>query len=166
MKKKKAKPSFSGAAIVAVLAMAAMAVALGGEKVMSLIGSGKPVTISRQAQGEVFGALPKLRQPGVTDPLVDSIGGPRVRQVVIKRIPRITRNMRMPHPYWGDCANCHLFKDGPGPGQQWKTPVGSALEAVSTIIKVGPPIRPNANRPHPPAGRCIKCHDIVIDAPV
>lgn len=122
--------------------------------------------ITMQEKGEVFGMMPKPIQPQLLDPVIDSFATKKTKKVVIKRIPRISKSMTMPHPYWGDCVKCHLFRGGPKAGSQWISPVGSALEKVSTIMKVGPPVKPDSIRPHPPAGRCIKCHDIVVDAPV
>ena len=72
----------------------------------------------------------------------------------------------MPHPFVGDCQDCHLFVDGPPPGSQPKTAVGAALGELSKVKKLGPPLRPISNRPHPPAGRCIICHDIVVKVPI
>lgn len=122
--------------------------------------------ITNQVRGEIFGMMPDPVQPQLIDPVVESFTREKSKKVVIKRIPRISKGMMMPHPYWGECSKCHLFRGGPKAGEQWKSPVGSALEMVSTIMKVGPPIRPDSTRPHPPAGRCIKCHDIVVDAPI
>jgi hypothetical protein len=31
---------------------------------------------------------------------------------------------------------------------------------------VGPPILPDTTMNHPSAGRCIKCHDIVVEVPI
>ncbi|MEW6219747.1 MAG: magnetochrome domain-containing protein [Thermodesulfobacteriota bacterium] len=87
---------------------------------------------------------------------------PPPRQTVIRRIPRISAAAVRLHPFWGRCDHCHLFVNGPPAGSQPKTPVGAALEGISTIIKIAPPILPSSARPHPPAGRCIKCHDIVV----
>lgn len=122
--------------------------------------------VTSQEQGEIFGMMPDPVQPKLIDPVIKPFAKNKIKKVVIKRIPRISRSMVMPHPYWGDCVKCHLFKGGAKAGQQWKSPVGSALETVSTIMKVGPYIRPDSVRPHPPAGRCIKCHDIVVERPV
>jgi hypothetical protein len=39
------------------------------------------------------------------------------------------------------------------------------MERISKVSKLGPPLRPDSHQPHPEAGRCIKCHDIVIKVP-
>lgn len=121
---------------------------------------------SRQAVGEFFGSMPKPVQPSFVDPVVKPFVTKATRKMVIKKIPTIDKTRKMPHSYWGDCTNCHLFSDGPPAGSRWASPVGSALAKISTMYKIGPPILPDSNRPHPPAGRCIKCHDIVIEVPV
>ncbi|GAB6051949.1 hypothetical protein JCM17960_07690 [Magnetospira thiophila] len=91
---------------------------------------------------------------------------PGYQLMSIKRIPRIKPTQPMPHPYVGACTDCHLYEGGPGPGTQYKTPVGALLEEMSKVRKLGPPLRPDSQMPHPPAGRCIKCHDIVVEVPV
>ncbi|WP_240796857.1 magnetosome protein MamT [Terasakiella sp. SH-1] len=89
------------------------------------------------------------------------------RYMTMKHIPAIKAGQRMPHPYVGACTQCHLYVGGPGPGNQYKTPVGAALEEISkNVRKMGPPLPPNSEMPHPPAGRCIKCHDIVVKVPL
>ena len=45
-------------------------------------------------------------------------------------------------------------------------PVGKVLEQISRLNKLGPPLLPTSEMPHPAAGRCIKCHDIVIKVPL
>ncbi|SCA56619.1 Magnetosome protein MamT [Candidatus Terasakiella magnetica] len=88
------------------------------------------------------------------------------RYMTMRHIPAIKAGQKMPHPYVGACTQCHLYVGGPGPGNQYKTPVGAALEKMSQVRKMGPPLPPNSEMPHPPAGRCIKCHDIVVKVPV
>ena len=122
--------------------------------------------LSRQLQGEVLGAMPKPTQPGISDQVVEIVKPKKTRKMVVRRIPTITHGQRMPHAYWGECSRCHLFTDGAPPGSQPITPVGKIWEKVSTIQKVGPRILPNSTIPHPPSGRCIKCHDIVIEVPI
>ncbi|GMT41909.1 MAG: hypothetical protein IEMM0002_0320 [bacterium] len=122
--------------------------------------------VSRQEEGQLLGLMPNPVHPDFLDPIIEPFTQKRTTKVVIKRIPRITKGTQMPHPYWGDCGRCHLIKGGASAGRKWKSLVGRTLEKVSTIKKVGPPILPVSTRPHPAAGRCIKCHDIVIEAPV
>ena len=84
-------------------------------------------------------------------------------QVRITHIPSINQGDKIPHPYFGGCTNCHLIRGGPRAGSQAKSPLGALYESFSkNIFKVGPPIFAGVERPHPPAGRCIKCHDIVV----
>ena len=122
--------------------------------------------VSRQLEGELLGLMPKPVQPNLVDPLLEPFSTNKTKKVVIKRIPRIGIGVMMPHPYWGRCERCHLFRGGQTAGSQKKSLFGKALEKVSTVKKVGPPIWPDSHRPHPAAGRCIKCHDIVIEIPV
>ncbi|CCQ73003.1 magnetochrome domain-containing protein [Magnetospira sp. QH-2] len=105
-------------------------------------------------QETFFGGLVKVFAPE-----------PEMKLMAIKRIPRIKPTQPMPHPYVGACTDCHLYEGGPGPGTQYKTPVGALLEQMSKVRKLGPPLRPDSEMPHPPAGRCIKCHDIVVQVP-
>lgn len=123
--------------------------------------------LTRRLQGEVLGSMPKPTQPALSDPVAEVLQ-PRAktRKMVVRRIPKIRPGQRMPHGYWGPCIRCHLFAGGPPPGSQPITPVGKVWERVSSITKVGPPILPNSRIPHPPSGRCIKCHDIVIEVPL
>ena len=107
------------------------------------------------ADGTVFGSLLEMFSPKSKDKLM-----------TIRHIPRIKMGAPMPHPYVGACINCHLYLGGPGPGTQFKTPVGAVLEELSKVKKLGPPLLPTSQIPHPPAGRCIKCHDIVVKVPV
>ncbi len=155
----------TGAAVIAVIALLAGLLWSDGFRA----GFNKIVTFNatRQVEGQIFGLMPDPLQPDLLEPALEPITPPKnTKKVVIKRIPRIDKDMNMVHPYWGECDRCHLLTGGPPAGSQWITPFGKALEKVSTIKKVGPPVLPNSTRPHPAAGRCIKCHDIVIDVPV
>jgi len=121
----------------------------------------------RSIEGFFLGSLPGPAQPGLMDPTITMIiPNKDYRLMAIRHIPRVTKGGPMPHPFVGDCKNCHLYRDGPGPGAQRKTPVAAVLEEISHLTKLGPPLRPTSHRPHPPAGRCIKCHDIVVKVPV
>ncbi|MBF0448133.1 MAG: magnetochrome domain-containing protein [Magnetococcales bacterium] len=124
--------------------------------------------VSRQVQGEIFGSMPAPTQPALNEPIVKIVKPEQLtRKMVVKRIPRLTPGKKMPHPYWGPCTKCHLIKGGAPAGSQPITPVGKAWEKASAnIMKVGPPILPDTTRNHPPCGRCIKCHDIVIEVPI
>ena len=122
--------------------------------------------VTRRLQGEVFGSMPKPTQPGMGDAVKDVLHLKKTRRIVVKRIPQIKPGQRIPHSYWGPCLKCHLFVGGAPPGSQPITPVGKVWEKVSSITKVGPPILPTSRIPHPPSGRCIKCHDIVIEVPL
>ncbi|MEI6413284.1 MAG: magnetochrome domain-containing protein [Pseudomonadota bacterium] len=117
---------------------------------------------TRQIQGEVLGAMPKPTQPTLTDPLVEMVNPTLLHKMLIKRIPTIGPDAKMPHPSWGPCIRCHLIQGGAPAGSQPATPVAKVWEQVSAIYKVGPPILPNSIRPHPASGRCIKCHDILV----
>ncbi|MBF0283517.1 MAG: magnetochrome domain-containing protein [Magnetococcales bacterium] len=129
------------------------------------LGNGKKTT--PQLMGEVFGSMPKPTQPAMTESVIEAIKPSGMQKVVVKRIPTIEPGSPRPHDYWGECNKCHLFRGGPPPGSQPITPVGKMWEKTSaSITKVGPYITPDSPRPHPPAGRCIKCHDIVIEKPV
>ena len=120
----------------------------------------------RRATGLVMGRLPLPTEPSLMTPLQNWLAPPvRYKLVSIQHIPSIKPGTGMPHPFVGDCKNCHLFVGGPPAGSQFKTPVGAILENLSRVRKVGPPILPTSRMPHPPAGRCIKCHDIVVKVP-
>ncbi|MEO5338027.1 MAG: magnetochrome domain-containing protein [Magnetospirillum sp. WYHS-4] len=121
----------------------------------------------RYVDGVLFGKLPTPTEPSLFGSL-DRIfrSEPRYKLMTVKHIPRIQAGQGMPHPYVGECSHCHLYLGGPGPGTQPKTPVGAILERLSQVRKLGPPLRPTSHQPHPPAGRCIKCHDIVVKVPV
>jgi hypothetical protein len=113
------------------------------------------------------GRLPKPTEPSLFDPLKEAISPPQTRPMRISHIPTINISQRLPHPYVGPCINCHLLEGGPKAGSQAKTPVGAILEELSRDVgKLGPNITPSSERPHPPAGRCIKCHDIIVQVPV
>ena len=153
-----------------VMALLLVAIIIGGfqgsdvvKELFSRVGTDQ---LTRRFQGEIFGAMPKPTQPALSDPVVDVLQPKQTRRMVVRRIPKIKPGQRMPHGYWGPCTKCHLFKGGPPPGSQPITPVGKVWERVSNITKVGPPILPNSRIPHPPSGRCIKCHDIVIEIPI
>ncbi|MEO5345520.1 MAG: magnetochrome domain-containing protein [Magnetococcus sp. YQC-9] len=117
-----------------------------------------------QVQGEVFGSIPKPTQPALNEPVLQLMNPPTgsLQRMLVKRIPTINPGASMPHPSWGPCTNCHLIRGGAPPGSQPATPVAKVWEQVSAYYKVGPPIMPNSTRPHPPSGRCIKCHDILV----
>ena len=121
----------------------------------------------RTVEGVFYGDMPAPTEPSITG-TVKGIFAPeqQFRLMTIKHIARIAPGTPMPHPFVGKCNNCHLYVDGPGPGKQYKTPVGAVLEKISGITKLGPPLLPSSDRPHPPAGRCIKCHDMVVKIPV
>lgn len=153
-----------GAAVVAVIAL--LVGFLFSDRLVETFHSLVSHKVSRQLEGEILGFMPKPVHPDLVDPVVDSVRTKNTKKVVIKRIPRIGKGVMMPHPYWGRCEKCHLIRGGPAKGGQQKSIVGKTLEQVSTVRKVGPPILPDSHRPHPAAGRCIKCHDIVIQVPV
>jgi hypothetical protein len=121
----------------------------------------------RQSEGIYRGALPAPVEPSLMDPVIEPFAPERdYRLMSIRHIRRIKEGSGSPHPFVGDCKNCHLYLGGPGPGNQPITPVGQLMQELSKMKKLGPPLRPTSNRPHPPAGRCIKCHDIVVKVPV
>ncbi len=124
------------------------------------------VTSVRRAEGLLFGRLPLPMEPSLLSP-IDRIltPPPRYRLMTIRHIPPVAPGSGMPHPFVGDCIQCHLLVGGPAAGSQFKTPVGAVLENLSRVRKLGPPILPTSRQPHPPAGRCIKCHDIVVKVP-
>ncbi|MEO5339573.1 MAG: magnetochrome domain-containing protein [Magnetococcus sp. MYC-9] len=139
----------------------------GSDAVKALFGRFSMDHLTRRLQGEVFGSMPKPTQPALSD-TVKEVFQPqkKTRRMVVRRIPQIRPGQKIPHSYWGPCLKCHLFVGGAPPGSQPITPVGKVWEKVSSFTKVGPPILPNSRIPHPPSGRCIKCHDIVIDVPI
>lgn len=131
----------------------------------AIFGTPRDVSV-RVIDGDYLGVLPRPVDPSLLDPLTRLFSKPADYQLMtIQRIPPIQPGGGMPHPYVGPCTNCHLYVGGPGPGSQYKTPVGAVLEQLSRLHKLGPPIWPDAEIPHPPAGRCIKCHDIVVKTP-
>ncbi len=123
---------------------------------------------ARALHSQFFGRLPKPTEPGLVESVTDTLRG-EVNYVPmrVQHIPNIRLGQPMPHPYVGACINCHLMIGGAAAGSQFKTPYGAVLEKLSeNVVKLGPPIKPTSHRPHPPAGRCIKCHDIVVQVPV
>jgi hypothetical protein len=132
----------------------------------AILGVNSEVSV-RVVDGDYLGTLPRPVSSSLFDPLINLFSTqPDYKLMAIKSIPPIVAGGGMPHPYVGSCTNCHLLVGGPGPGSQYKTPVGAMLEQLSRLHKLGPPIWPNAEIPHPPAGRCIKCHDIVVKVPI
>ncbi|MBF0425089.1 MAG: magnetochrome domain-containing protein [Magnetococcales bacterium] len=124
--------------------------------------------LPRFVRGEILGSMPAPTEPTMPEQVIDTIRPQAARPVkmVVRRLPIITHNAKIPHAYWGPCTKCHLIRGGDPPGSQPITPVGKILEQVSAAIyKVGPPILPDSTRHHPAAGRCIKCHDIVVQMP-
>ena len=146
--------------------LAAIALGLYWDK---LAGSGGNIGITspRRAEGLLLGRLPLPMEPSILSPL-DKIlvPPPRYRLMTIRHIPPVVPGTGMPHPYVGDCIQCHLMVGGAAAGSQFKTPYGAVLENLSRVRKLGPPILPTSRQPHPPAGRCIKCHDIVVKVPI
>ncbi|CAH2598668.1 protein of unknown function [Rhodovastum atsumiense] len=121
----------------------------------------------RVISGGYLGTLPHPVDPALFDPVLRLFHQDADYKLMrIRRIPPVQAGSGMPHPYVGPCTNCHLYVGGPGPGSQYKTPVGAIIEELSRLHKLGPPIWPDARMPHPPAGRCIKCHDIVVKQPI
>lgn len=122
---------------------------------------------TRVAEGQFVGRLSGPAESSLLAYLADLVSPkPLFKLMTIRHIPRIKLGTPMPHPFVGKCINCHLYLGGPGPGTQFKTPVGAVLEELSKVAKLGPPLLPTSQIPHPPAGRCIKCHDIVVKVPV
>ncbi|MBF0281865.1 MAG: magnetochrome domain-containing protein [Zetaproteobacteria bacterium] len=123
--------------------------------------------ISRPTEGILTGRMPNPADPTVKGVIQDTFIPDETHQLmVVKHIPAIRAGDQMPHPFVGNCVNCHLFEGGAKAGSQFKTPAGALLEEMSRVHKMGPPLRANSQRPHPPAGRCIKCHNIVVKVPV
>ncbi len=122
----------------------------------------------RAIEGQYYGRHRAPVEGAFTDPVWKTFAPPPpgFKLMSIRHIPLIRKGDPMPHPYVGACKHCHLYYGGPGPGNQFKTPVGAVLEKMSQVHKLGPPLKPNSQIPHPPAGRCIKCHDIVVKVPV
>ncbi|MEO5368159.1 MAG: magnetochrome domain-containing protein [Magnetococcus sp. WYHC-3] len=123
--------------------------------------------VPRDVQGEIFGAMPAPTAPSLQDEVVQALQ-PQAKQpvrMVVRRLPVIDLSTKLPHPYWGTCRTCHLVRGGAPAGTQPITPFGKVAEKISTIYKVGPPIFPDSTRHHPEAGRCIKCHDLVVVIP-
>ncbi len=122
----------------------------------------------RAATNGLMGRLPKPTEPSLFDPTIDLINPQtEYRPMRIIHIPRIKPGATMPHPYVGVCINCHLIIGGAKAGSQGKTPIGALYEAFSkNVVKLGPPIKATSERPHPAAGRCIKCHDLIVMQPL
>ncbi len=121
----------------------------------------------RTVEGLALGKFPEPIEPGVIATVKMALSPEkRYRLMTIRHIPRIQTGAAQLHPYVGACTQCHLYRGGPGPGSQPKTTIGAALESLSRIKKLGPPLPPNTQMLHPPAGRCIKCHNIVVKVPV
>ncbi|MBF0195764.1 MAG: magnetochrome domain-containing protein [Magnetococcales bacterium] len=163
--KKKKFSVFGGAMVVILVLLAGL---VGRERFGNLLSNWMDVDkVSRRVQGQVFGSMPSPTTPTLKDPIVKIIAPKKTRKVVVKRIPRLVPGTKMPHAYWGPCTKCHLIRGGAPAGSQPITPVGKAWERASAnIMKVGPPILPDTTMNHPPSGRCIKCHDIVIEVPI
>jgi len=122
----------------------------------------------REIKGYFTGRLAKPSEPDFFQPAIDMISPePDFQLKKISHIPAITYDQKMPHPYVGVCKYCHLFKGGAPAGSLPKTPVGALLEEASRDInKLGPTLLPTSKRPHPAAGRCIKCHDFYVKVPL
>jgi len=120
------------------------------------------------ATNGLMGRLPKPTEPSLMDPVFDLISPQEeFRPMRVTHIPAIKLGVKMPHPYVGVCINCHLIEGGAMAGAQDKTPIGALYEAISkNVVKLGPPIKATSKRPHPAAGRCIKCHDLIVMQPV
>ena len=113
----------------------------------------------RSVRGFYLGQFPGAL--GISDPVNELLRpARRNRLMTVRHIPRIQADAAMPHPFVGNCTQCHLYRGGPG--NQPTTPLGG----LSKVKSLGPPLYPDSGMPHPPAGRCIKCHDIVVKDPV
>lgn len=131
-----------------------------------VFGSGGNSMTLRKLQGIFSGQLPEPSESAVLSALPLFKKKSDYQLMRVRHIPIINGGVGMPHPYVGDCKRCHLQAGGPPAGSQPKTPVGAILERLSRVTKLGPPILPTSQQPHPAAGRCIKCHDIVVKAPL
>lgn len=131
----------------------------------TLVGGGRRQRGAGELCEDAAGVMTSPARPDIAGAVMEPVIPGKTR-VVTKRIPSISTQARMPHPYWGDCAKCHLIRGASPARGGWKSPVGEFFSKVSTLKKVGPPIKPGSIRPHPDAGRCIKCHDIVMEVPV
>ncbi len=122
----------------------------------------------RELKGLFSGRLPKPAEPDFFQPLHDLVSPkPDFQLKRIRHIPTIRYDQVMPHPYVGVCKYCHLFEGGAPAGSLPKTPVGALLEKASkNVNKLGPDLLPTSKRPHPAAGRCVKCHDFYIKVPL
>ncbi len=159
---KKIRQHFSGrrpGVLLLVLVLAGLVWETTGDKSLSRL-------FVRTVEGFFLGRMPGPAETGIAGWAQQTIfPSKRFRLMAIKHIPYIGNDQPMPHPYVGTCQQCHLYYGGPGPGNQPKSPVGAVLETLSRIQKLGPPLVPNTEMPHPSAGRCIKCHDIVVKVP-
>ncbi|MGN7613619.1 magnetosome protein MamT [Magnetococcales bacterium HHB-1] len=152
-----------GLLVVAVLLVLVIALGLfGKEKWLGDLFSSPAQVPSRQLRGEILGMMPKPANPTMRESIVNTVAPKPLKRMVVKHIPQLSPGAAMPHPYWGPCTKCHLIRGGAPAGSQPATPVAKVWEKVSALQKVGPPILPNSSRPHPPSGRCIKCHDVVV----
>lgn len=137
------------------------------DKIPDPAGSFGGVTSLRRAEGLFLGRLPLPAEPSLVSPIEKALAPPPAYKVMtIRHIPPVAPGSGMPHPFVGDCVHCHLMVGGAPAGSQYKTPVGAMLENLSRVRKLGPPILPTSRQPHPPAGRCIKCHDILVKVPL
>ncbi len=156
----------TGRAMAGVLAVALLG-GLAWEVYSGGMGNKPARPFVRAVTGMFYGKHPAPATPDI----VGTVGGTLMPEkkynlMTIRHVPRISPKDLMPHPFVGPCQQCHLYVGGPGPGLQPKTPVGAVVENLSKIKKLGPPLHPDSVMPHPPAGRCIKCHDIIVKVPV
>ncbi|MBF0250903.1 MAG: magnetochrome domain-containing protein [Alphaproteobacteria bacterium] len=151
-----------------LLLLAIVGVALGWESFKENSRTFSAGLTQRRVEGVLMGRFAQPTEQGVLGTLgkLFETEEPEYQLMTVRHIPRIQKGQPMPHPYVGSCLNCHLYIDGPGPGTQPKTPMGAVLEKMSKVHKLGPPLLPTSTQPHPEAGRCIKCHDIVVKVPV
>jgi hypothetical protein len=161
MSHRRIDPEFKGTAVLVIVMVMIISVGLFWQSVLES-------KAERVLHNAYLGRLPKPTEPALTDPLQDMLKAKQeYRPMVITHIPEIVMGEAMPHPYVGQCINCHLITGGAEAGTQKKTVVGAMLERISeNVVKLGPPITPQTLQPHPPAGRCIKCHDIVVQIPI
>ncbi|MBF0154467.1 MAG: magnetochrome domain-containing protein [Magnetococcales bacterium] len=159
----RAKPLSSMLMVLVILGAGALLY----EKYKGTLAEWTQTRLPRFIRGEIFGSMPTPTEPTMPDVVIDTMQVQPARSVkmVVRRLPIIAHNAKIPHTYWGPCTRCHLIRGGDPPGSQPITPVGKVLERVSSIYKIGPPILPDSTRHHPAAGRCIKCHDIVVQMP-
>ncbi len=139
-----------------------------GSGVYLLFGDTDTEAHMHEIKGVFTGRLPKPSEPDFFQPLHDlAAPKPNYQLKRISHIPMISYDQTMPHPYVGVCKYCHLFKGGAPAGSLPKTPIGAMLEEFSKDInKLGPDLLPTSQRPHPAAGRCVKCHDFYVKVPL